>query len=806
MDFEELPDDVQLDGQSVAPAAQSGGFEQLPDDIQLDAPAARPAPTRASAPAPARRRPAQETVPVADEQPVEAQVVSGTSSTESVRMSPEDERIYTGILRDPKSTARDAIGFLQTRRYNVDPAKMRQFYKDRDSGKQITTALTYANSPKPAPKPPREKMSGTAAFGRGVFDSLPLSRVDAAIDAGANWVQGEGYNYGEELAENFDATDQAREERPGTYYSGMATGVGAQMLIPGAGVARLATLPGALRAGATGATAAAGYEVANTRNDLSTSQGRRDTAADAGKMAVVGGALGAGANKLLSRSGAADEALEAGRRQGLDLNPGRTGGTGTQFIYRTVEDLPTGFALKSQSKTLNEGIERRIGEVADTTAGGTARKLDDAADDLKSGALGKFDERSAAAGERAYSKAYTAAGDTAIVPTRALQTIDDEIARLGANAKTNAPVIKELKKLRDDLNTNGGKGVQALRDLRTGIGRNVDGSVKSEMTRISKRLYGPLSNDISDGLTAAGKADAAKLFGKADKQWVKRAETLDEIDGLLAKSPDELAASLQAMTGKAGNSDRLTTFFATATKGERMKLQGSFIKSLGRATGGKATQGADEFSVETFLTKWNNMGDRAKDLLFTGQTRRDLDDLAKVMGAERSYRRKSNYSKSGLVGLVGIGALDAINSGRSAEGGTFDKAAAGVEAMLKHAATGIGLAALLAIPGVARMITRRSQGARITSEQVAKRLEVAAKRSPNQAAQLMGLRDKVLGTPTKWEATEEPKSDVLTDEELNAQVDEAVEPEGEDENAEPEEEGNGDFYYDENGEKVPLGE
>jgi hypothetical protein len=776
---------------------------QQPQPQQVQRPAMAPQAPQQPATAPLAAAAPQQ--PVAQEQSSYT-VRSGNSGTNAQRLSPADEHAYAAILKD--GSFDEAVQFLNSRGAQTNTEELRGYFQQRDTTGDVSLALSYTAPPEVTREAPAQEMTQLERRGRGLLDAIPGgARLDAAVDAGVNWVQGDGYNYSEQLGENFQKSDQALEENPEDYYRGFAAGVLPQLLI-GTGEARLlaavpqlAKVPAVGRAGAMGAAHAGAYEVANTRHDLSTETGREAAAIDATKMAALGGVLGAGARKLGTATN--DEVLEAGARQGIDLNPARTGGQGTQLAYQFVESFPGAVPLQRQTQRIAQGIETRVGEVADTVAGGAARPLEDVASDLKTGVFGSFGSTSAARGEKLYTSAYGAAGDTKIVPQTAIQTIDDEIARLSQNPTMNAGVIDELGKLRTDLSTGGGKTVEALRDIRTNLGRNVDGSVKNAMTRISKRLYGPLTNDISTGLTVAGKGGAAKRFAVADRLWQRRAETLDEIEGLLKLSPDQMASRLATMTRKGGNTDRLKEVLSTASVGERMDLQGAFLKQLGRPTAGQKTDLGD-FSIESFLTNWNRMSDRSKALLFNGPIRSDIDDLTKIMGAERRYNRNKNVSKSGVYGVIGLAGL---TEGYTALQGLGQDSGYdpmdGVVRLAQAAASTFGIAAVLAIPGMARLIARQRQGAKVTVEQVAKRLEFAAQRAPAQSATLLGLRDAVLGTGGGYEPMpiEGAPAEQLTAEELARQPlepDVAAPEDAEVELAE------GEFYYDENGEKVPF--
>lgn len=64
------------------------------------------------------------------------------------------------------------------------------------------------------------------------------------------------------------------------------------------------------------------------------------------------------------------------------------------------------------------------------------------------------------------------------------------------------------------------------------------------------------------------------------------------------------------------------------------------------------------FSVNSFLTKWQNMSPRAKAMLFDGEHRAALDDLVRVVSRLANVEALSNTSRS-FSNTLGIGSIGA---------------------------------------------------------------------------------------------------------------------------------------------------
>jgi hypothetical protein len=235
-----------------------------------------------------------------------------------------------------------------------------------------------------------------------------------------------------------------------------------------------------------------------------------------------------------------------------------------------------------------------------------------------------------------YDRAGKLAGNIKLATPKTIAALDEQIARLEQTPGGVAGLDK-LKDLRKAL-TNGGT-VDGLRILRTSFGDSLESGNRT-VRDASKRLWGPLSDDISEGLTAAGKNDAANAYRRADTSFRNSMGHIDAVNGLLeGKSGQQVADALSSMARR--DDKGLQDILRLASPDETRGIQAGIIENLGK--------GKDGFSLRSFLTNYNKLTDTAKARVFNGQLRTDLTNLAKIAeGAARGHTF-ANTSRTGLA-------------------------------------------------------------------------------------------------------------------------------------------------------------
>lgn len=203
--------------------------------------------------------------------------------------------------------------------------------------------------------------------------------------------------------------------------------------------------------------------------------------------------------------------------------------------------------------------------------------------------------------------------------------------------------------------------------------------------------------------TAAGFERAIREFNLADRFTRLSMQRLETIEKLFkAESAEALYRNITnaALSGGKGNLDLLRSVESVLRPAERNEIAAGLLREMGRPVG--SARGIVEelgFSVESFMTRWNNMTPEARSLLFGNQHTQAVNDFLAVARRLANVETFANRSNSGIMAVNVGGALTA--AGAFLSGGWMH--------VLGAAAGGYGLSLLLSRPGYARWATRYLQ-------------------------------------------------------------------------------------------------
>ncbi|QDZ07449.1 hypothetical protein FPZ24_08120 [Sphingomonas panacisoli] len=420
--------------------------------------------------------------------------------------------------------------------------------------------------------------------------------------------------------------------------------------------------------------------------------------------------------------------MAAADRLGIDPLPADVGGPTTRRATSAMAQTMIGGKpiIDASTRMMDQSQAARDRVAAEI---GTALRPEAAGERARAGA-NDFIATSRTQKNGLYDLAERAAGDTRVPPTQALAELDRNIAEL-RDVPGGAEPLARLQTLRDEL-ARGDVSVAGMKKMRTVLREQFmrDGLRGSDTERRIGMVMDAAANDVTNGLNAAGRGNAARLYANADRFARERIQTIDNVltpiigkDG--TKSGEAIVKSL--MGDLQGNNGRAVRFLNTLPNDEANDVRASVIGGLGRATNGTQNAEGDAFSLAKFLTNYNEIGENAKRAYFGPEARAALNDLARIAdGAKEAakYANRSNTGGSvanlatGATGLLGLPVLAKVLVGQYAAG------------------------RLLASPRVARWLARAPRTSLSTPAYV-ERLSRIARAEPTIANEVLGLQARL---------------------------------------------------------------
>lgn len=453
---------------------------------------------------------------------------------------------------------------------------------------------------------------------------------------------------------------------------GVLSGVGG---VTGATGRALAATPGAdAVAGATGNAAA--------------EEARQAGVGPIGQFAaaLAGGGLGGAATQapgkvasLMPGNRAPTQLAKDAADLGIDLLPADAGGPTTRRLSAAAVQAPLsagpivaqGQRIVQQAQAARDAVAKAFGAISTPEAAGEAGRR---------GAI-DYIKNSGKQGGRLYDNAAKLAGDARLQLPNAIAVVDDQIARL-REVPGGGEGLGDLEKLRSALERAGGFSVQGIRDMRTEmfVAPELRGTPAERRLR---QVVDAASADIEEGLRQQGRSDAAEAFKAADEYWKTRLDTIDNVlqpiigKDANAKGAEAIYKSINSAAK--GNAKQIGRFLNALPEEDAGLVRATLIGRLGLSRPSAQNAEGSGFSLETFLSNWNELTPGAKAVLFPGESREALDKLARVAEASRnagSYANRSNTAGgimgqaliSGGSGLLGWKSLGATLAGQYGAG------------------------------------------------------------------------------------------------------------------------------------------
>lgn len=488
---------------------------------------------------------------------------------------------------------------------------------------------------------------GAAAL--GLADTVTFGGLDE-IGSAAEAAFGSGSGsfsdrYGARLAVNRGIIDRTKDTNGGAYLTGQ---IGGGLVLPtfgATGVGQLARL---------GAGYGAAYGFGSSDGDVG------DRAVNAGiggaaggigaaALASLGGAVASRFGGTPPSGGAGRELLEAGARQGVDVLPADIGGAMTRRFTAGAVQTPFGSGpIVRAADRAQTQAGARLGEIA-AAEGGALRQ--EALGEVGQRAAQGYIDRTGNASREAYAAARGMASGEQLRGVNAVSNIDQQLAELAPTANTDAPLISGLQRLRADLANEGdlnNLSIDAIRRLRTSTRAEAttEGLRGTDYQRRAGQVLDALSEDIASQLNPR----AAAAFREADRAYAERLSTIDDVmEQVVGANGDRSAEAVANRLGSLarGDSARLGRFLNAVTPEEAGIVRGSLINQIGRANSGAQNAAGDAFSFSTFLSNWDKLPERSRNLLFRGEHRQAVEDLAQLAQGARATRAYANTSGTG---------------------------------------------------------------------------------------------------------------------------------------------------------------
>jgi hypothetical protein len=366
----------------------------------------------------------------------------------------------------------------------------------------------------------------------------------------------------------------------------------------------------------------------------------------------------------------------------IPLTVGQASGSKTvQRLESASRAIWGGGPLEHTASNQAASLGNTVDKIVDNLAPGADVSPTSAGTAINSGvATAKQNMR--AAEKAAYDKVDSLVPETTPVDVSGTLAKVDSLATPtpGAANTTGALISPKITQLRDnlkaDIAANGGSSALpygATTDLRTALGNSIDwGFAPSDPVTNGalKLVHGALKDDINAS-AAAISPQAGQAVTDARALYAQNQARRDTLNSIVDKAGGPEAVFKAATNGTKDGATIIGNVMSALDPGQQNLVRATVLDRLGRAISSQQDATGSVFSPSSFLTKWNNIDDTAKDALFgakgpSNQLRTALDSLSDTIGTLRDSDALKNPSGTGEKMGHGFGLLALLEGGGAA--------------------------------------------------------------------------------------------------------------------------------------------
>lgn len=589
-----------------------------------------------------------------------------TSDITGGRLQPQNEAAWKAFLEasqgDPSFGQAKADAFLKSLGepggLSLDP----EFIDAVRKGQGVPSGIDYSQSDEARKQAALDLLAERGGMGRaesgeaGVQKGVLLNLSDeiaGGIGGIGSLIKGEGWNSGYERERDVErAAQQVSRDQ-----NGIAPEVVGGFLTPASVLQK-----GNMVRDAAAMGAIAGF-------------GEGEGGADSFAKTLTGGALGAVAGRGLEAAApyvakvatpaiqkVKDAVAKPGQREFVEA----ADNLGLDYMAADIPGATGSRMATSVSKMTLGGVPivdraRKIIDAAAEKKGQIARAIGPKADQQATGQAAKrgMGEWEAAAKDKSWQmhEAIPIKPDTAADLSNTRAALADVNAGLTSNRALSDEIVDPTLLRYQRALESGGLSWADTKKFRTYIGEQIGKpSVTQTMSKGDlKRLYAGLSEDMRATASAEGPR-ALKAFERANDYTrgmeQRREEVLTSLLGKNYDKGDEAAFNqIQSWAKKdTGDWSKLSRAMRSLPEEDANIVRATIVDRLGMARKGSQDAGGEVFSPAEFMTQWNGMDKRARAILFQGEHRKALDDLATYFsGLKGASQDFANTSRSGLI-------------------------------------------------------------------------------------------------------------------------------------------------------------
>ncbi len=256
------------------------------------------------------------------------------------------------------------------------------------------------------------------------------------------------------------------------------------------------------------------------------------------------------------------------------------------------------------------------------------------------------------------------------IPTNNLKALTQDAQIQDVVAVGSGDTAKVLARYNDIIDEAGNISYPRLKTFRSTVGAKLQSpTLLGDEKGALKKVYGALSQDMKEAVTAQGGEKGLQAFNKANKAFGRHTALLDKkIDPLIkAKTPSKVYDLLVSGTKQGGADTRIMMRSLSPT--QKDFVRGTVAREMGLANEGVQGAARDTFSPNKFLTEYNKMRKVGSERhLFTPEQNEAFTKLNKVIESlkETSKARQSSNNLPYMTwaglgymlrgGVVGAGA------------------------------------------------------------------------------------------------------------------------------------------------------